>query len=140
MVLIQETQMFEDVPTVGSHIRQFLRELFGSRLVERLETDLLSLRNDYDQRLHEQSLVISSLRKEKSQLVAKVALYEIALMPLQTRAGAQVVASQSPKKPSFAEEFDFPTKTRWQILQEEHNREIADEEKVQEVTKDPNAG
>jgi len=128
--------MVEYTETWGSLIRQFLRELFGSRLVERLELDLINLRNDMDRQLHDKDVMISSLREEKAMLNSKILVYENTVMARSSRMGAEVVAYQkpAPPKPNFSF-FDMPpTKSRWQVFQEQHEeemrKELEDEAKV----------
>jgi hypothetical protein len=111
----------------GASIRAFFRELFGSRLLATLETDLLRLRQDYDERLQEKERIIESLREEKAFLTGKISLYETTLMPLSSRAGAEIVKAARPVKPTFPD-FDFnsipPITTRWNAVQAEHEKEI----------------
>lgn len=114
----------------GGEIRNFLRELFGSRLVERLEEDLLRLRSDYEFRLKDKDEIIATLRTEKAEMQGKIITYERSIMPLSSRAGADIVASQKPKQPNFGG-VDFktlpPVKTRWQQVVDEHNKQLAEE-------------
>ncbi len=115
--------------TFGAKIRQFLRELFGSRLVERLELDLIHLRNDMDQQLHDKDVIIASLREEKNLLMSKVTMYEMTIMPHSSRIGADIVSSYvKPSKPSFAYIDVPPPKSRWQQVVEDHERQLAKEE------------
>jgi len=138
----------------GQSIRRFFRELFGSRVVEvltaqiemmksdhalnladkddqieRLEESILRLRGDCDTRLKDREDIISTLRAEIAALQGKVYLYEQTLLPLASRAGADVVAAGKPKRqPSFASTFsEPPVKTRWQVLQEEHDAQMEKE-------------
>jgi hypothetical protein len=121
----------------GSDIRKFFRDLFGSRLVERLEEDLMRLRADFENRLQDKEVVIANLREEKQQLLAKVALYEITIMPRSSIQGAEVVNYAKPTKPSFSKEMFMspPPMSAWQKVQAEHNaqmqREIEEEQKQQ---------
>lgn len=114
---------------LGVEIRDFFRELFGSRLVERLEIDLLHLRQDFESRLHDKENAIAGLRSEKAVLEAKIMLYEQSIMPTASRLGADIVAHQKPKKPNFGVNFKQPppTKTRWQQVQEDHNKQLAED-------------
>lgn len=111
----------------GREIRQFFVDLFGSRLVARLEEDLLRVRTDYESRMRYQDDIIATLREEKAALSAKITLYETTLLPLSSRAGAELVKATRPTKPTFPN-FDFssvpPIKTRWQLAQEEHEKEV----------------
>lgn len=122
--------------TWGAAIRQFLRELFGSRYLQHLEEEILRLRNDQDRVLHDRDVVIATLREEKQQLNTKLIVYENTVLAHSSRMGAEVVAYQKPKPPS--PKFDFsslpPTKSRWQVVQEQHEenlaRELAEEAKL----------
>jgi hypothetical protein len=105
------------VNDLGLNIRQFFRSLFGSRVSEILETSILQLRQDTEQRIQEKNEVIASLREEKAQLVAELTLYRL-------RAGLPTASQLSAKKqPSFL--FDTPQKTSWQLAQEAHDAENA---------------
>jgi hypothetical protein len=109
--------------TFGALIRQFFRELFGSRLVERLEEDLMRLRQDFEDRTQEHKIIVASLREEKQMLLSKIATYEAVIMPHTSRVGAEVVAYQVPKKPAF-NFVDMPReKTRWEQYQDEYYKE-----------------
>ena len=124
----------------GSDIRQFFRDLFGSRLIQRLEEDLLRLRNDFEARLNDKDIQLAMLREEKQQLQAKVALYEITIMPRASVQGAEVVAYSKPTKPSFSREMfnSPPAISSWQKVQIEHEaqmqKEIEEEKKAQGVS------
>lgn len=119
----------------GSGIRQFFRGLFGSRLVERLEEDLMRLRADFESRLQDKEIMIATLREEKQQLMSKVALYEMAIMPRSSIQGAEVVQYSKPTKPNFSKEMfqSPPAISSWQKVQLEHEaqmqREIEEEQK-----------
>jgi hypothetical protein len=123
--------------TLGARIRQFLRELLGSRLTSRLELDLILLRQDFEARAQEHQVIVAGLREEKQMLLSKVAMYEATLLPYASRAGAEVVAYQKPKKPAF-EFMDIPApKSRWQVVQDEHDAQMAkeiEEDKVKAAT------
>ena len=80
-------KMTEYTETLGARIRQFLRELFGSRLAERLELDLLNLRSDMERQLQGYEVLVATLREEKQQLMSKVATYELVILPHASRAG-----------------------------------------------------
>lgn len=128
---------FDTQESLGACIRRFFRELMGSRLSERLELDLINLRNDFDQRLHDKDLIIASLREEKAQLNAKIIIYENVVMTGTSKMGAEVVAYQKPKSP--IPQFSFvdmpPTKSRWQVQQDEHDARIAKEEAEEQAQK-----
>lgn len=116
--------------TWGAGVRQFLRDLFGSRLIERLELDLVHLRQDFEQRLQDQALLVATLREEKQLLMSKLAIYEMTLMPHASRAGAEVVAYQKPPKPNF-QFVDLPApKSKWESFQEQYYKEEAEKEQA----------
>jgi len=111
----------------AASIRQSLRELFGSRLVSTLELSLLQLRQDYDARIRYQDDIISTLRGEKAELSAKILTYENTIMPLSSRAGADLVKAARPTYPKFPS-FDFsqspPMMSKWDYAQQEHNKQM----------------
>jgi hypothetical protein len=115
----------------GNSIRQFFKDLFGSSLVARLEEDLLRLRADMDSRLQDRDDLIASLREEKAAADAKITRYECVIMPTASRAGAELVKEAKPAKPNFGIADDWSNlpqvKTRWQIVQDAHEAEIAAE-------------
>jgi hypothetical protein len=113
--------------TWGAGVRQFFRDLFGSRLVERLELDLVNLRNDFEQRLQDQALLVATLREEKQLLMSKVTMYEMTIMPHSSRAGAEVVAYQKPTKPLFSYAEIPAPKSRWQVVQDQHEEQMRKE-------------
>ncbi len=120
--------MTEYTETLGARIRQFLRELFGSRLAERLELDLLNLRSDMERQLQSYEVLVATLREEKQQLMSKVATYELVILPHSSRVGAEVVAYQKPKKPSAFSFVDMPREmTRWERVQADHDAQMAKE-------------
>lgn len=145
--------------SVGKQIRSFFRELFGSRVVEtlnaqiesmknetalrlaekdvlsaRLEEDLLRLRGDFDARLKDRDDIIVDLRANIAALQGKVFLYETTIMPHSSRMGAEIVAGGKPRKPSFTADFTPPNvKTRWQAVQEEHEAQMEKERKQDEA-------
>ena len=110
---------------MGEKIRNFFRELFGSRYVEHLETEILRVQQDCIARLQDKELVIAELRSDKAQLQAKIISYEQVIMPLSSRAGASI-ASSKPLKPSWATDLNVPPPmTRWQLEQKKHDEENA---------------
>lgn len=110
-------------------VRQFFRDLFGSRYIMQLETDLLRLRQDLEERLRDKDQIIADLRAEKAALQGKIIVYENSLLPLASKAGADVVAATKPKpKPNWGITFgEPPMMTNWQKIQadwEKHQDEL----------------
>ena len=118
--------------TFGARIRQFLRELFGSRLIAQLELDLLRLRTDMDQRLQDKDRTIATLREDIQRQQSKIAVYEATIMPHSSRMGAEVAAYVKPVKPTFSFNDIGPTKSKWEQVQADHEaqmrKELAEEE------------
>jgi len=126
---------FDTQETWGAIIRQFLQELFGSRLTAHLEEEMLRLRNDYETRLHDKDIIIASLREEKAMLSSKINVYEMTIMPHASRAGADVIAYQKPKKPNF-DFLDMGTvKSRWEQYQEDYYKEEAAREAAEKAAR-----
>ena len=115
----------------GAQIRDFFKQLLGSSLVARLEEDLLRLRSDMDLRLQDKDNVIASLKELMAAMEAKITRYECVIMPTASRAGAELVKEAKPAKPNFGIADDWSNlpqvKTRWQIVQDAHEAEIAAE-------------
>ena len=128
---------------MGKKIREFLRDLFGSRYTEHLEQEILRVHGDCELRLRDKDDVIATLREEKSQLQAKIISLENAIMPLVSRAGLEVVRGRtgdtSSRKPNFSVMSSMPPiETSWQKTVREHDERMAkelDEEKAAEAAK-----
>lgn len=67
---------------LGSDIRKFFRDLFGSRLNAHLEEELMRVRQDCEERIEEYVRQSSALREQISQLTAKIEKYEMVLLPV----------------------------------------------------------
>ncbi len=121
---------------IADNLRKALRSLFGSRMTERLEYDILQLRQDYDARLKDKDDIITNLREEKALLASKVTMYEMTIMPHASRMGAEVVSGYvPPAKPNFSFFQEPPMKTRWQAVVEEHEKQMAQEIAEEEAKK-----
>lgn len=107
----------------GKDIRNFLRDLFGSRLAEVMQTEILRLQMENQALRHDKDQVIAELRSEKAQLTATIAMYQI---NINRRVGIDPTAKK-PEKPSFASFTSPPVKTSWQAEQEAHEAQIARE-------------
>ena len=117
---------------IAQRIRAFLRELFGSRLVARLEEDLLRLRADYDQRLNERDETIADLREQLTQARGKLDTYETVLIPISSPYGS--LLNPRPRE-TFHQDIEPPVGS-WQRVQMEWDRqqkEEAERETVQET-------
>jgi len=109
--------------SIASSIRGFWDDLFYSALVDRLETDLLMLREDMQRVRQDKDATISELRSEKAFLQTKVSMYEL---NINRRVGIDP-AAKKPEKPSFATFQSPQMKTSWQAEQEAHEAQIEKE-------------
>ncbi len=72
---------------MGFKIRQFLREVFGSRVSAVLEETVMRVRADCEDRLRDKDEVIADLRTRLAQIEMKAELYEKVLIPLKSPVG-----------------------------------------------------
>jgi hypothetical protein len=105
---------------IGKSIRQFLRDLLGSRLAEVMQTEILRLQMENQQLRQDKDQTIAELRSEKAQLTATVALYQ---MNINQRVGIDPTRKRA-EKPSFTSFTSPKVKTAWQAEQEEHDARI----------------
>lgn len=100
----------------GLEIRQFLRELFGSRLNAHMEDELFRLRGDYDTRLQEREARIAELKEQVLHLAEKIDRYEAIFLP----------KFFGPKKEQVPLE-PFETEESWAAFKEREEARIAEE-------------
>lgn len=103
--------------TFAERVRKFLRDLFGSRLVLHLETELLSQQSQYETRLNERDQLISDLRSEVRDLKSKQEQLE--LDPSYFWYLANRSQSRRPAPPSADPILDTSV-SEWQRIQNEH--------------------
>jgi hypothetical protein len=115
----------KDEKMSGQQIRQFFRDLFGSRLAETLEEAALRQREQYEYRLQEKERVIVDLRADLTELRAKCDRYELALVPLVSPAGDFLRGPQPPPLQPLTE----PDPTSWAGIRAAHMRAEFGEEK-----------
>jgi hypothetical protein len=112
--------------TVALRIRQFFRDLFGSRLTEHLETELLRIRNDYESRLLDKDRIIYDLRADLAALSGKIDRYELVLLPLTSPVGD--LFRPKPKRDISLQEIpDKSAPTTWDEIQAKHYAQQAAE-------------
>jgi hypothetical protein len=109
--------------STASSVRDFFHDLFCSRLVCRLETDLLMARSDIQLLRNDKDQHIAELRAEKAQLLATVSMYQA---EVNRRVGIDPTRKRA-EKPSFASFTSPPTKTSWQVQVEEHDARMEQE-------------
>jgi outer membrane protein TolC len=114
---------FAPKQTLAHKVREFFRDLFGSKLIQRLEMDLLMARSDLQQLRQDKDEVIAELRSEKAQLMATVALYQVSI---NQRVGIDPTRKR-PEKPSFANFNSPPAMSSWQKEVAEHDAQISKE-------------
>lgn len=112
--------------SLASKVRKFFDDLFYSKLVGNLERELLMSRSDAERMRQEYQGIIAELRAEKAQMGSRILMYE-------AKAGLRM-PSQTPSKPTFGADFSIPPmKSKWQIVVEQHEAQIArelDEERI----------
>lgn len=108
---------------LAQSLREALRYLFGSRLAEVMQTEILRLQMENQQLRQDTNSIISELRSEKAQLNAIVQMYQV---NINARVGIDPTRTRA-DKPSFASFTTPPVKTSWQVEQEEHNARIEKE-------------
>jgi hypothetical protein len=118
-----------DVQNLGTTIRQFLRDLFGSRLNAHLEEELMRTRQDFENRLMDRERVIADQREELGQLKAKVDRYEMVLLPLSSPAGG-FFAPRKPRPPLHPTDPEFKSWPQIQAEWDKEQAEIAAKEKA----------
>jgi len=104
-------------------LREALRKLFGSRLAEVMQTEILRLQMENQQLRQDKDQIISDLRYEKAQLTAAVALYQV---NINQRVGIDPTRKR-PEKPSFASFNSPPAMSLWQKEVAEHDAQIEKE-------------
>lgn len=114
---------------LAQSLREAIRKLFGSRLAEVMQTEILRLQMENQQLRQDKDQTIAELRSEKSFLQTKVSMYEF---NINARVG--IDPTRKREKPSFAS-FEAPkVKTSWQAEQEAHDaqnaKELAEEEEA----------
>lgn len=111
---------------IGVQIRKFFSDLFGSKLAQRAEIELVQVRQDFETRLREKDLYAVDLKDEITRLRSKLAEYELVLIPL-TSGGLF-----GPKKtPSTLEPIVEPSS--WRAMQDAFYKEQEEAEKPKEA-------
>jgi len=133
----------------GKDLRTFFRDLFGSRVSERLELelgtlriDMGTLRNDYESRIADYRTQVADLKQEKLILENKITTLEISVFPTVSKVGADIVrrANGSPKPEFGGGSFDMPEKSAWQAAQAEwEKQQEADEKEMKKSATAPGA-
>lgn len=114
-------------------IREFLRDLFGSRLAIEIQKTLdrerdaqLQLRQDYERRLQDRDSIVLDYKAEIALLKSKVAQYEMVLIPLSSAAGRQRNnILNSVDKPNFESLDSGSSSSSWQKEQEDWYKDQA---------------
>jgi hypothetical protein len=105
---------------MGSKIRQFLRELFGSRVSALLEEEVMRVRSDYESRLNDKDVVIADLRERVAALSSKLETWELVLIPLKSPVGN--LLSPRPKPV-----FEPPIESGWASIRADWERRQQEE-------------
>jgi hypothetical protein len=114
---------------IAQNIREALRKLFGSRLTEVMQIEILRLQAENQQLRQDKDAVIADLRAEKSLLNAKVTLYET---NINQRVGIDPTRKRV-EKPSFASFSSPPMMTSWQREVQLHEEQLEEERLKEEA-------
>lgn len=109
--------------SLGLRIRDFLHDLFGSRLAMSAENELYRLRDDYAERISEKDRLIADYRERIAALESKLDRYELVLLPIASPVGNLF----SPKKEREPFHPITDTKSSWEAYQENYYNEQAEE-------------
>lgn len=121
----------------GQQIRQFFRDLLGSRLNAHLEEELLRLRSDYDTRLQERERTIAEQREELIQLRSKLDRWEMVLIPLSGKDGGLLTPRR--QHPTF-EPLLGADPTSWEAIQADWEKRQRDEAAAELAAQKENHG
>ena len=118
-----------EVRTVAQRIRQTVRDLFGSRLVEHLEEEKFRQQSVYEARLAERDAEIVRLRSEALRLQAKFDEFELDPSYFWWLANR----TRKPNDTHSIPDTSAPP-TTWDQIQAEHYRRQAEEENINGVS------
>src|ERR1700690_381578 len=119
--------------TLAQRIRKFIRDLFGSRLVEHLETELFRQQSQYDARLLERDQEIAELRQEALRLRAKFDEYELDPSYFWWLAERGRKSAAPPPNPDLHSQSEVSAPKSWRQIQDDWYREQASEESTNGV-------
>jgi len=86
---------------------------------QHLEEEILSLRNDYQTRIHDREVYIADLKEEIQQLRGKIEEYTMILIPLQ-RGG---IFGKRPDTPAPVFQSSIESEDSWAAIQAKHYAE-----------------
>ena len=109
---------------MAEKIRLFFRQLFGSRLIQRLEQDLLDVRADFEHRLNDKDDVIANLRSELQAARLKIETLETVIIPVISPVGN--LFKPKPDTRTF-EKLSGPEEGSWAWVQAEWAKKQAEE-------------
>lgn len=112
-------------------IRQFLRDLFGSRLAARIDEELLRIRADYESRLRERDEIIAEQRSRIAHQQAKLDQWEMVIIPLTSPAANLLSPRRQPPPTQLLSEL--PKASSWSEIRAKWEQDQAAEE-AQEKT------
>jgi hypothetical protein len=110
--------------TLAQKIRQFLRDLFGSRLVSTLELRVLEVQQECERRVADKDRVIEMLQSDLATVRAKLEMLETVVIPVISPVGN--LFKPKPDKQTF-EAMTGPTPGSWAWVQAEWDRKQREE-------------
>jgi hypothetical protein len=111
---------------LGKLIREFFRDVFGSRLAARLDEELMRTREDCDQRIVEYQHQQAQYRMEIEQLKAKIEKYEMVLLPM-------VYGNLGGKKQPTFEPVIEPDPDSWAAIRARHEKQQREEAELEKL-------
>ena len=112
--------------SAGLVIRQFLHDLFGSRLASRLDEEFMRVRADYEQRLAERDAVITEQRSRLVHLQSKLDQWEMVIIPLTSPAANLLTPKRQP--PTFPPLTELPRQSTWSEIRAKWEQDQSAEE------------
>lgn len=118
---------------IATMVREFMHELFGSRMTNHLEEELMRSRADCETRLDDKERTIADLREQVSQLTSKVDRYELVLLPMASPLGGFFAPKK--REPTF-QGITEPKAKSWPEIQIEWDLEQEREAAAEKAAKE----
>lgn len=124
----------------ATKVRQFFRELLGSRYIVQLERDLVVQRQDFEQRLAEKDVLIAGLRHKGALQEGELDQMRLILMPMSSAAGAAYSRAKYVKNETIKPKVEATTSPRldtdWQTYLKGRVEQMEQDDKAAAAKKD----
>jgi len=111
-------------PSIAQTIRQFFRDLFGSRLVDTLELRILEIQQETERRIGDKDRMIDMLQSDLANLRVKMESYETIILPIVSPVGNLFKPKPEPRT---LERLSGPEPGTWAFTQMKWNEQMAAE-------------